>query len=67
MDEDVEFIRNYEFGKDKISLYEPGKQFLVRESGPGPLDEDLSNFTPIILKDEHFKLRIPFSYLEVLS
>ncbi|MED4014479.1 hypothetical protein [Sutcliffiella cohnii] len=67
IDKDVEFIRSYEFGKEYIKIYEPGKLFIATESGSGPLDDDLNSFTPLILRDQQFNLSIPFSYLEIFS
>ncbi|NMH68051.1 hypothetical protein HF072_04590 [Bacillus sp. RO3] len=62
----IQFIRTFSFGGSKVHKYLEESE-LHTENGVTFIKDDMKTYTPVYLKGKEYSLKIPFSYLEILS
>ncbi|WP_175991533.1 hypothetical protein [Bacillus sp. Marseille-Q1617] len=62
----IQFISTFSFGASKVHRYIE-ESILNTENGVTFIEEDLKDYTSVYLKGKEYSLKIPFSYLEILS
>jgi hypothetical protein len=62
----IQFIRTFSFGISKVHRYIDDSE-LYTENGVSFIEDDMLANTPVYLKGNEYSLKIPSSYLEILS